>query len=62
MALVIKSLLVSAGDIRDTDSIPGLGISPGEGNGNTFHYSDLEYPMDRGAWSARVHRVTKSWT
>ena len=62
MVLVIKSLLVNAGDLRDTDSIPGLGRSPGEGNGNAFQYSDLEYPMDRGAWWARVHRVAKSWT
>ncbi len=42
--------------------IPGLGRSPGEGNGNPLQYSGLENPMDRGAWQATVHRVTKSWT
>ena len=36
--------------------------SPGEGNGNLFQYSCLENPMDRGAWQATVHGVTKSWT
>ena len=35
---------------------------PGEGNGNPLQYSCLENPMDRGAWWATVHRVTKSWT
>ena len=43
----------------DPSSIPGLGRSPGEGNGNPFQYSYLESPMDRGAWWATVHRVTK---
>ena len=43
-------------------SIPGLGRSPGEGNGNPLQYSCLENPMDRGAWWATVHGVTKSWT
>ena len=42
--------------------IPGSGRSPGEWLGNPFHYSCLENPMDRGAWWATVHRVTKSWT
>ena len=37
--------------------IPGLGRSPGEGNGNTLQYSFLECPMDRGAWQATVHGV-----
>ena len=46
----------------DQSSIPGSGSSPGEGNGNTFHYSCLENPMDRGAWWAMVHRVTQSRT
>ena len=39
---------------RDVHSIPGLGRSPGEGNGNPLQYS-LENPMDRGAWRATVH-------
>ena len=43
----------------DMDVIPGLGRSPGEGNGNPFQYSCLANPMDRGAWQATVHRVTK---
>ena len=42
------------------DSIPGLGRFPGEGNGNPLQSSCLEDPMDRGAWWATVHRVTKS--
>ena len=36
-------------------SVPGLGRSPGEGNGNSLKYSCLENPMDRGAWWATVH-------
>ena len=43
-------------------SIPGLGRSPGEGNGNPFQYSCLENPMDRKAWWAAIHGVTKSQT
>ena len=43
-------------------SIPGLGKSPGEGNGNSLKYSCLENPMDRGAWWATVHGVAKSQT
>ena len=46
----------------DPGSIPGLGRSPGEGNGNPLQYSCLENPMDRGAWRATVHRVAKSQT
>ena len=42
--------------------IPGLGRSPGVGNGNLLQYSFLEISMDRGAWWARVHGVTESWT
>ena len=62
MALVVKNLLASAGDIRDADSIPGLGRSPGEGNGSPLQYSCLENPMDRGARRAAVHGVAKSQT
>ena len=47
---------------RDLGSIPGLGRSPGEGNGNPFQDYCLENPMDRGAWQATVHGVAKSWT
>ena len=44
----------------DQGLIPGLGRSPGEGNGNPLQYSSLENPMDRGAWWATVHGVTES--
>ena len=50
----------SAYNVGDLGSIPGLGRSPGEGNGNPLQYSCLENPMDRGAWWATVHGVTKS--
>ena len=46
----------------DLGSIPRLGRSPGEGNGNPLQYSYPENPMDRGAWWATVHGVTKSRT
>ena len=59
-ALVIRNLPASAVDIRDTGSIPGLGRSLGEGNGNPLQHSCLENPMDRGAWRATVHGVAKS--
>ena len=46
-------------NVGDLGSIPGLGRSPGEGNGNPLQYSCLQNPMDRGAWWATVHEVTK---
>ena len=49
----------SAGNAGDLGSIPGSGRSPGEGNGNSLQYSCLENPMDRGAWWATVHGVTR---
>ena len=49
-------------NVEDTGSIPGLGRSPGDGNGNSLQYSCLENSMDRGAWRAIVHGVTKSQT
>ena len=49
-------------DAGDSGSIPGLGRSPGQGNGNPFYYSCLKNPMDRGAWWATVEKVAKSWT
>jgi len=51
----------SARNAGDPGSIPGLGKSPGEGNGYALQYSYLENPLDRGAWRATVHGVTKSW-
>ena len=62
MALVAKNLVVNAGDIRDVGLIPGLGRSPGEGYGHPLQQSCLENPMDRGAWRATVHKVSKSPT
>ena len=52
----------SACNARDLGSIPGLGRSPGEGNGNALQYSCLGNPMDGGAWQATVHRVARSQT
>ena len=49
----------SACNSGDMGSIPGLGRSPGEGNGNPLQYPCLENIMDRGAWWAAVHGVTK---
>ena len=59
-ALVVKNPPASAGDITDKGSIPGLGRSPGGGNGNPLQYSCLENPMDRGAWWATVHGLAES--
>ena len=56
------SLLANAGDTRDAGSIPGLGRSPGGGNGSPLQYSCLGNPMDRGAWQATVLEVAKSQT
>ena len=52
----------SACSVGDLGSIPGLGRSLGGGHGNPLQYSCLENPLDRGAWWATVHRLTKSWT
>ena len=62
MVLVVKKPLPNAPDVRDLGSIPGLGRSPGEGNGNPLQYSCQESSMDRGAWWATVHEVVKSQT
>ena len=59
MVLKVKSLPASAGDVRDTGSIPGSRRSLGGGNGNPLQYSSLENPMNRGAWWATVHRVKR---
>ena len=53
---MVKNLPVNAGD---AGLIPGLGRSPGEGNGNTLQYSYLGNPLDRGAWPATVNGVVK---
>ena len=60
----VKNLPANANaeDIRGLGSIPGWERLPGEGNGSSLQYSCLENPMDRGAWQAIVHGITKSWT
>ena len=54
-----KESTFNAGDLG---VIPGLGRSPGEGNGYPLQYSCLENSMDRGTWRAILHGVTKSQT
>ena len=53
---VVKNL---PANVADVGLIPGSGKSPGEGNGNPLQYSGLENPMNRGAWQATVHGITK---
>ena len=62
VALVVKNPTANTGDVRDMGLIPGLGRSPGGGHDNPLQYSCLENPMDRGAWWASFHGVTKIWT
>ena len=63
---VIKNTPISSGPTGDTDSIPGLGRSPGSRNipwnGNPLQYSCLENPMERGAWQVTVHGIAESRT
>ena len=59
---MVKNLPANEGDAGDVGSIPGSGRSPGGGNGNPLQNFCLENPMDRGAWQATVHVVTKSQT
>ena len=61
VALLVKNPSANARDIRDVGSVPGSRRSPG-GHGNPLQYSHLENPMDREAWRATVHGVTKSRT
>ena len=60
LIVVDQTVKKSACNAGDLGSIPGLGRSPGEGNGNPLQYSSLENPMDRGAWWATVHGVAES--
>ena len=53
---MVKNPLVNAGDVG---AIPGLGRSPGEGNGNLLQYSCLGNPMDRDAWWSTVHGLAR---
>ena len=57
---VVKNPPTNAGNPRDIDSIPEVGRSPGDGNGNPLHYSCLENSMNRGAWWATVHGIQKN--
>ena len=59
MALMVKNLPATAGDVRNTGSIPGSGRSLREGKGNILQYSRLENPMDRGAWQATDHGTAR---
>ena len=59
MAQTVKASAYNAGYLG---SVPGLGRSPGEGNGNPFQYSCLENSMEGGAWQATAHGVAKSRT
>ena len=59
MAQTVKA---SAYNVGDPGSIPGLGRSPGEGNGSPLQYSCLENPIDRGAWQPTVHGVATDTT
>ena len=60
VVLEVKNQPANAGDVRNADSIPGSGGSPGKGNGNPLQYSRLGNSRDRGAWQAIVHGVAKS--
>ena len=57
---MVKNLPANAREVRNSGSTPGLGRSPGEGNGNPLQYSCLGNPMDRGTWWATVHGVTET--
>ena len=57
---MVKNPSPNAGDARDEGSIPGSGGSPRGGSGNPLKYSWLENPLDKIAWQATIHRVTKS--
>ena len=59
VVLVLKNLPANAEELRDPGLIPGLGRPAGGGHGHPPHSSCLENPMDRGAWWAAVHGVTR---
>ena len=62
VVLVVENTPTNTGDAGDEGSIPELGRSPGEGNGNLPQYSCLENSTEKGIWWATVHGVTKSWS
>ena len=57
---MVKNLSANAENMGDVGSIPGLGRSPEEGNGNPLQYSCWDNPMDRGAWGDTIHGVAES--
>ena len=59
---MIKNSSANAGDVRYMGLIPVSGRSPGGGQDNPSSILDWRTTMDKGAWWATVHRVTKSWT
>ena len=59
VVLMVKNSPANAGDVRDTDSIPGSGRSPEGGHATHSGILAWRIPMDRGAWRATVHRVTE---
>ena len=60
MVLAVKNLPGQYERCKNAGSIPGSGRSPGGGHGNPLQYPSREKPMDRGAWGATVHIVSKS--
>ena len=62
VAPVAKNPHASAGDVRDSGSVPGFRRSPGGGHGNPLQFSWLENPMDGGAWWATVYKAARSQT
>ena len=62
VAPVVKNTPANAGDIKDAGSIPRLGRSRGGGHGNSFQYSCLKNPTDRGAWGLQSQRVGHNWS
>ena len=60
LVLAVMNLPANVGDIRDADSVLGLGRSPAGGHGNPLQYSRLENPMNRGAWWDTVHWTAES--
>ena len=57
---MVKNTPDGVGDVRDEGLILRLGRSPGGGHGNSLQYSCLENPMERGAWRATIHGITKN--
>ena len=62
MASLVAQTVKNLPNAGNLGSIPGLGRSPGEGNGNSLQYSCLENSVDKGAWWATVHEVAKRRT